>query len=49
MELTSVQITPKDLEFLKKIKRQTRTGGMWAVIEKVIKLIKHHKLENEIR
>jgi len=46
---TMIRVLEKDKEYLEKLKKKMRKGSMWAVLESMIILIKHHKLEGELR
>jgi len=44
-----VEIYPKDKDWLKKMKEKLRRRGMKDVINDIIKLIKAHKIEEELK
>ncbi len=47
-ELTLTQIRILDRDWLKKMKKKRQLDSMKTVIERMIKLIKKHKMEEEI-
>ena len=48
-EFTTMKVKRKDVEFLLKIKKNTNKSSAWAVLESMIKVIKEHKMEEEIK
>ncbi len=47
-DFTSVQIRRQELEFFRRIMKKNRLTGMWALFERIKKLIRRHKMEEEI-
>jgi len=48
-EMTTIQIYKKDKRFLDTLKRKHLKVGIYAVMNDIIKVIKFHKIEDEIK
>lgn len=46
--LTLTPIRWIDLEFLRRVKNKTKVKAMYVIIERMIKVIRKHKMEEEI-
>jgi hypothetical protein len=48
-ETTTIKISKKDRDFLDRLKKRNKKISMGAVLESLIKIIKAHKFEEEIK
>jgi len=48
-DMTTICVREKDAAWLFRVKHQLKFKGMGVVVEKMIKLIKLHKMEEELK
>lgn len=47
--MTTIKVRAKDRDYLLALTKKLRKAGIWAVVEDIINLIKHQKLELELK
>jgi len=47
--MTTMWVKEKDRDYLERLRRKMRKGALWSVLESMIRTIKEHKFEEELR